>query len=135
MTPRYWLCPNCKQRNERVKQKCATPGCSRSRPKPRTPRHARTLQDDAYSDYVRIAAEIHGVTDESCCVCGRPRHEDMRHHRDHGHAKDSITFGKPRGLACFQCNKLMPVLMTAERAQAIADYLTRADTYYAKETP
>ena len=120
----YWSCP-CGNRNERVKQKCE---CGRKRPKRRVPKHARTLRDDPYTAYTQAAAAIHGVTDESCCVCGRPRHEAMRHHREHDH----VT-GLPRGLACFQCNKLMPRLLTVERARLIVAYLERVDAYYASE--
>lgn len=123
--PRYWSCAGCGTRNERIKQKCP---CGRSRPKARVPKHARTLRDDSYAVYEKVSAEAHGVTDESCCVCGRIRHESMRHHRDHDHVS-----GKPRGLACFQCNSLMPRLLTVERARLITAYLERADAYNAIE--
>ena len=130
---RWWSCA-CGTRNERIKQKCGNPDCSRSRPKARTAKHAATLRDDTYETYNQTNATIHGVTDEACGVCGKPRHQDMRHHRDHGHLKGSLTFGKPRGLACFSCNRLMPRELTAERAHQIADYLTRADTHYRENT-
>lgn len=120
----YWSCP-CGQRNERIKQKCA---CGRKRPKRRVPKHARTLRDDSYAVYARVAAEAHGVTDESCCVCGRLRHESMHHHRDHDH----VT-GMPRGIVCFQCNKLMPRLLTVERARLIVAYLERVEAHYAAQ--
>lgn len=123
MAKTYWSCP-CGQRNQRTTQKCA---CGRKRPKKRVAAHARTLRDDSYTAYTQAAAAIHGVTDESCCVCGRPRHEAMRHHREHDH----VT-GLPRGLACFQCNQLMPRLLTVERARLIVAYLERVEAHYAQ---
>jgi hypothetical protein len=119
MSAKTWLCP-CGTRNQRVKQKCAGEGCNRRRPKRRVAAHARTLRDDSYAVYVQVARDAHGVTDESCCVCGRPRHESMRHHRDHDH----VT-GQPRGIVCFQCNQLMPRLLTLERARLVVAYLER----------
>jgi hypothetical protein len=80
--------------------------------------------------YVQTSKEIHGVSDESCCICGKPRSQARRHDRDHDH----VT-GKPRGLACpgnKGCNALMPRWMTADRAQAIADYLRRVKSHYAE---
>jgi hypothetical protein len=123
---RYWSCRKCKHRNERTSSRRCQ-GCGElTKPKPRVPKHAATLRDDSYETYVELNALIHGVTDESCAVCRRPRHEAMRHHRDHDH----VT-GNPRGLACFQCNSLMPRLLTLERAELIVAYLRRVDTHYA----
>lgn len=122
MPSKYWSCA-CGERWPRTKQLCT---CGKRRPKRRVPAHARTLRDDSYAVYTQAAAAIHGVTDESCCVCGRPRHESMHHHREHDH----VT-GNPRGLACFQCNKLMPRLLTVERARLIIAYLERVEAYYA----
>lgn len=126
MAPRYWTCSRCHSRNERLKQRCPTPGCEGKRPKRRVPKHARTLRDDSYEHYKQVAAEIHGVTDESCCMCGRPRHERTHHHRDHDHET-----GLPRGILCYQCNSLLPRLMTLSRARAAVGYLERVDTFYA----
>lgn len=126
---RYWLCRGCGTRNERVKRKCPT--CSRSRPKSRVPDHAKTLRDDGYAVYLQAAQDIHGVTDESCCVCGRPRSQERRHDRDHGHLKDDPAYGKPRGLACVSCNRLMPRELDLERARRIEAYLARVDAFYA----
>lgn len=117
MAKRTWLCP-CGTRNERIKRKCVNPDCSRSRPKPRVPRHAQTLRDDDYSLYVQVAETLHGVTDESCCVCGKPRSQERRHDRDHDHKT-----GKPRGLACGGnrgCNVLMVPWVTPATARGIA---------------
>ncbi len=119
---RYWSCV-CGERWPRTKQKCV---CGKRRPRKRVPVHARTLRDDPYRIYEQMAAEAHGVTDESCCVCGRPRHESMRHHRDHDHVS-----GLPRGIVCFQCNKLMPRLLTLKRAEQVTTYLRRAEEHYA----
>jgi hypothetical protein len=49
----------------------------------------------------------------------------MRHHRDHDH----VT-GNPRGVVCFQCNSLMPRLLTLERARLITAYLERDAAYW-----
>lgn len=128
MTPSWWTCP-CGTRNPRVKQKCSGEGCNRRRPKRRVPVHARTLRDDSYEVYVQVARDIHGVTDESCCVCGKPRSQERRMDRDHDH----VT-GLPRGLACAGntgCNALMPRQLTLERARAVVSYLERVDSYYA----
>lgn len=129
MPSRYWSCPRCHSRNERIKQRCPTPGCTGKRPKPRVPKHARTLRDDSYEVYKQAAADIHGVADESCCVCGKPRSQERRHDRDHDH----VT-GLPRGLACAGnsgCNALMPRQLTLERARMIVGYLERVDSFYA----
>lgn len=139
----YWSCP-CGERLPRTKQKCS---CGKRRPKKRTARHARTLRDDSYARYVEVAREIHGVTDESCCVCGKPRSQERHHDRDHDH----LT-GLPRGIVCGGnrgCNVLMVPWVTAataagiarakfkadepdaERWSLIAIYLARVDQFYA----
>lgn len=129
----YWLCPGCGTRNPRVKQKCAGDGCRRSRPRRREPDHAVALRGDNYhSVYVPFAAEVHGVTDESCCLCGKPRSQTDRHHRDHGHLKGSLSFGKPRGILCFRCNALLPREVTAEWLEKAHAYLRRVDDHYSK---
>lgn len=119
---RYWSCP-CGTRNERVKQRCTN--CRRARPKRRVPKHAVTLRDDSYEAYEAFSRIVHGGEDDSCRVCGRPRHESRNHHRDHDH----VT-GKPRGVVCFQCNKLMPRLLTLARARQVVAYLERAEAFY-----
>lgn len=119
--PSYWSCP-CGERWPRTKQKCS---CGKRRPKRRVPKHARTLRDQGWEHYNAVNAQIHGVTDGSCAVCGRPEHESMHHHREHDH----VT-GDPRGLACYQCNQLMPRLLTLERARLIVAYLERVEAYY-----
>ena len=151
---RYRICPKCKHRYERIKRLC--PACGAKRPKPRVAAHARTLRDDPYPVYVQAARDIHNVHDESCCVCGKPRTLERKMDRDHGHLRGSLTYGKPRGLACGGnqgCNVLMVKWVTAETAQGIADakrtagepdaerwqliadYLARTDEWYRKQTP
>lgn len=123
----YVSCPKCSTRNDRAggRRKCS--GCGAALPKRKVPKHARTLRDDDYRVYELVNMRAHGITDESCAVCGRPKHESMRHHRDHDHVS-----GKPRGLVCFQCNRLMPRLLTLERARAITAYLERVERYYSE---
>jgi hypothetical protein len=104
--------------------KCRTEGCTGRRPKRRTAGHARTLRDDLYPVYVETAREIHGVTDESCCACGKPRTQERHHDRDHDH-----TTGLPRGLLCggnSGCNVLLAKWVTAPVARAIAATKARA---------
>jgi len=143
---RYVLCRSCGFRNDRTggRRKCAS--CSEPLPKRRVPKHAETLRDDSYAVYVQAAREIHGVSDESCCVCGKPRSQERRHDRDHDHKT-----GKPRGLACGGnrgCNVLMLPWITAATAKGIerakflagepdamrwlliATYLERVDAFY-----
>jgi hypothetical protein len=129
MTRLYVTCPKCSHRNERAGGRTKCQGCASTLPKRRVPKHARTLRDDSYAVYLKASAEIHGHTDESCDVCGKPRSQERHHDRDHDH-----TTGLPRGLACpgnQGCNALMPRWLTAARARAIADYLERVDAYYA----
>ena len=136
----YWMCSGCGQRNERIKQRCQ---CGRKRPKKRVARHAQTLRDHPYAYYVQVNREIHGVTDESCGVCGKPRSQERHHDRDHDHKT-----GKPRGLACGGnrgCNVLMLPWITsavalviatevdepaASRWRLIGAYLERVEAYY-----
>lgn len=125
MARHYWTCP-CGTRNERTKQRCSNLGCRRARPKKRTPAHAATLRDDSYLRYLEVNLTIHGVTDEACGVCGKPRSQERRHDRDHDH----VT-GLPRGLACVYCNKHMPRGLTLELARLIVAYLERVESYYA----
>lgn len=126
----HWTCRTCKHRNLRTSsRKCQ--GCGRkTKPARRVPAHARTLRDDSYAHYAAVAVAAHGVTDESCCVCRKPRGQERRHDRDHDH----VT-GLPRGLACGGnqgCNALMPRWLTLERARLIVSYLERVEEFYAR---
>ncbi len=115
---RYWTCV-CGERWPRTKQKCT---CGKRRPKKRVPAHARTLRDDSYSVYVQVARDIHGVADESCCACGKPRKQESHHDRDHEHNRTVPWFGKPRGLLCGGnqgCNVLLVPWITPEVAGGI----------------
>jgi hypothetical protein len=84
------------------------------------------LRDDSYATYALYNSAIHGICDGSCAVCSRPEHESMHHHREHDH----VT-GNPRGLVCFQCNRLMPRQLDLARARLVVAYLERVDAYYA----
>jgi len=128
----YWLC-RCGHRNDRRVQKCRGEGCNRSKPKRRVPEHEKTLRDDTYTNvYLPFAATVHGVTDESCNICGRPRGVG-RHHRDHGHNRDELSFGKPRGILCFKCNSLLPREATEEWLHQAYLYLRRVRKFYELE--
>lgn len=117
MARKFWVCSKCRYRNERIKRVCVDCGEGR-RPKPRVTRHAQTLRDDPYETYNQLNALIHGVKDESCGACGKPRSQDRRHDRDHDH----LT-GNPRGLLCGGnrgCNVLLVPWVTAATARGIA---------------
>ena len=92
---KYTLC-KCGTRNDRIggRTKCVNPDCGKTLRKLPQARHKAILLE-GYAPFVRAAREIHGVTDESCCVCGKPRTQERRHDRDHDH----VT-GAARGLAC-----------------------------------
>ena len=132
MAARYRLCPKCKYRYERIKQKC--PSCGKARPKRRVRGHAVALQGDNYeSVFVKAAQEIHGVYDESCCVCGKPKPKDRRHDREHGHKVGDAAYAKARGIACSKCNMLMKFTeLDAKRAWLIWQYLQRVEDFYTK---
>ena len=142
----YWTCRRCGYRNLRAHVKCRGESCEARRPKKPVRAHARVIQGDTYPLFVQAARDIHGVTDESCCVCGKPRSQERRHDRDHDHRT-----GNPRGLACpgnTGCNVLMLPWISASVALAIADakelqrepdaarwrmisdYLWRVEAYY-----
>lgn len=147
MARRYWTCRKCAHRNERTaSRKCQ--GCGeQTKPKTRRAKHSEVLRGDTYPLFVRAAVQIHGVTDESCCVCRKPRSQERRHDRDHDHKT-----GEARGLACAGnrgCNVLMLSWVTSGTARGIADakakageadaprwvmiaeYLERCEIYYA----
>ena len=131
MAPKYRLCPKCKYRYEKIKQKC--PSCAAPRPKKRVRGHAVALQND-YEHFLEAAKAIHGITDESCCVCRKPKPENRRHDREHGHKTGDPAYGKPRGIACSKCNMLMKFTeLDAHRAKLIYEYLQRVDDWYRKQ--
>ena len=116
----YWSCV-CGERWPRTKQVCT---CGKRRPKRRVAAHAKTLRDDPYAVYVQVAREIHGVTDESCCACGKPRTLERKCDRDHEHNRTVAWYGKPRGLLCGGnqgCNVLLLPWITPDVARAIAE--------------
>ncbi|WP_353890554.1 endonuclease domain-containing protein [Micromonospora sp. WMMA1363] len=59
---------------------------------------------------------------ERCAICKRPPRSGETFHVDHEHAKGAS--GPVRGILCPGCNiRLVGRLKSAERAQALADYL------------
>jgi hypothetical protein len=148
MPSRYWKCRKCTARNERstpTLRRCGSCGA----PRPKKSSSRRLKPEDTYDYYCQVNADIHGITDESCGVCGKPRTFERKHDRDHDH----LT-GNPRGLACggdAGCNVLMVRWITARVARSIAttkrvagepdaerwcmiaDYLERVSAFYARE--
>ena len=121
---RYWTCSRCHQRWERTYTRCQTSECAGRKPKARVPKHAETLRDDSYDHYKEVAAVLHGVTDESCCVCGRARAQHRRHDRDHDH-----NTGRPRGLLCVRHNQMLDSRTSPDELRGLAQYLERAARY------
>ncbi len=113
-----WLC-RCGWREEYAKRKCTI--CQRARPKPRVPKHAETLRDDPYHVYQDTAIRVHGIADETCNICRKPRSQERRLDRDHDHKT-----GKPRGLLCHRCNRVLVSWVTADWCREAAAYLDRA---------
>lgn len=123
-TERPWACRKCGRKNERAHVKCRSEDCDARRPKRPVRAHQRALTDNTYQHFVQVARDIHGVTDESCCVCGRPRSQERHHDRDHDHRT-----GQARGLACggnSGCNVLMLPWITWDVATAIANAKEKA---------
>lgn len=89
------------------------------------PAHAVTLRDHGYDFYRQVNEEIHGAGD-NCGVCGAPPKDTRNLQREHDH----VT-GKPRGLACWRCNRLMPKQFDLEHARLIVAYLERVEAHYA----
>jgi hypothetical protein len=132
--PSYWTCPklDCRHRNVRTSsRKCSN--CGRlTKPKRRVPEHAATLRDDSYAVYVEVNEQIHGAG-EDCGCCNKPRVFPNKHERDHGHKRDELSYGRPRGLACTYCNKtVLGSLSLAEHRAAVA-YLERVESFYERQ--
>lgn len=141
---RTWICPTCKRKNEaRTSSRTCAYGCGATKPPPRV---TKAKPRENFTVFDRLNAEIHGVTDGSCGVCGKPPSERRKNDRDHCH----VT-GRPRGLACpgdSGCNVLMAKWVTAATARGIAEakraacekdaerwdliaaYLERVDAHY-----
>ena len=117
----YWVCRKCKYRNPSIKRKCLECGVLKAKRKV----NRKSKPVDEYAHYCRVAEVLHGVYDERCCVCGRPKNPERRHDRDHDHRN-----GNPRGLACSKCNMLMKFTeLDTHRAKLIWQYLERAEKY------
>jgi hypothetical protein len=122
-----WLCPKCGARNEHRTSSRKCQECEQlTKPKRRVPLHARTLRDDSYETYAVLSNSIHGGENEACGVCGKPKGETRRHDRDHDHRT-----GRPRGLACWFCNRELLRNATLEQARAVVAYLERVEAHYA----
>ena len=129
---KWWSCPKCGYRNEGRAIKCrqtfSSFQCDGRRPKRRVPKHARTLRDDSYETYRQLNWVLHnkahdGWFDPDCCgVCGKPP-KARRHDRDHDHRT-----GKPRGLACWHCNRELLRHATLDELRLAVAYLERAAT-------
>jgi hypothetical protein len=147
MAKKYTLC-KCGTRNDRIGGRSKCVSCAKPLRKLPQQRHKLILRD-GYAPFERAAREIHGVTDESCCVCGKPRPQEGRWDRDHDH----VT-GVARGLACSGnqgCNVLMAKWVSAATAAGIAQakflagepdadrwsmiarYLSRCEVFYSRE--
>jgi hypothetical protein len=135
MGKKYTLC-KCGTRNDRIggRTKCVNPECAAKLPKRRVPKHALTLRDQTYADYVEINALIHAPgsytqpNNEACGVCGRAKPDTRRHDRDHDHRT-----GLARGLACVRCNRELLRNSTLEEARSVVAYLERVEVFYARE--
>ena len=134
--PRYWVCVKCGFRNERRgnSRKCQNPEClsPTGRRKKRVPPHARTLRDDDYAAYEAFSVEVHGGEPGACALCGKPQPETYNHERDHGHKRDELSYGKPRGLLCTYCNKERVGHLSLMEARQVVAYLERVEGHYAE---
>lgn len=117
----YRLCPFCGTRLARNRRRC---DCGRKLRKSRAKERVRPV-DDYASVYIPLARDAHGVTDESCCICGRPKPQEKRHDREHDHKT-----GQPRGIVCFRCNKELLRHADLEQARQVVAYLERVEAYY-----
>lgn len=126
-----WVLCSCGTRNDRAggRRKCAS--CAKPLRKLRGPKHALTLREQTYAEYVTLNAAMHThlafhTDPESCGVCGRPKSETRRHDRDHDHRT-----GLARGLACVRCNRELLRNTTLEEARLVVAYLERVEDFYA----
>ncbi len=76
----------------------------------RKPKHLKALET-SYEDYIAL----NGI--EACGICGAPP-KTKRLDRDHDHRT-----GKPRGLLCHRCNRVLHSWMTPDWLAKAAEYL------------
>lgn len=118
--PKTWTCKRvrdkakCGHRNPALKRRCWK--CGAPRPPKRQARHMAVLRGLNFDDFVQVNGGEH------CGVCGKTAKVDgsaLKLYRDHEHK----NLGRPRGLLCFNCNKRLDYLVTAEWCDAAAAYL------------
>jgi len=120
-----WTCPKCRALNQRTSsRKCLTCG-GLTKPRRKVPAHALALHDLSHAHFAEVNEAIHGQG-TNCGVCGATPKDDRNMQREHDH----VT-GKPRGLACWRCNRLMPKQFDLAHARLIVAYLERVEQYYA----
>lgn len=136
MAAKWWTCRKCGYRNLRAHLLCRgsviVPGlgakayqvCTGRRPPKHVPKHAIALRDMGYQHFRDVNETIHGAGD-NCGVCGAEPKDSRNLQREHDH-----TTGKPRGLACWRCNRLMPKQFGLTEARAIVAYLERVQAFY-----
>ena len=129
----YWLCRGCGFRNERANIKCRGEGCRRTRPKKSVPKHAIVLRDTSHEAWAEFSQKLHGGTLGACAICGKLPKIERNNDRDHDHWKESIAYGKARGILCPFCNAELLKHMTLERAWKVLMYLLRVELHYMRE--
>lgn len=115
---KHWICGRqargvkCGAINPPRTRKCHA--CGKARPARRRPKHMTALAL-TYDNYV----ELNGG--DFCFICFKPRGTGRRLDRDHDHKT-----GRPRGLLCHRCNRLLPSWVTPQWLRRAAYYLERS---------
>lgn len=115
---RVWTCQRstsgvvCKHVNPKRRMICES--CGKRRPATKKPAHMSAL-DQPYEWWVEQFGEL-------CGVCGAAPKPGKRLCRDHEHVGDGFA----RGLACFQCNRMLGNKKLSWMKKAVA-YLEAAE--------